>query len=427
MRKVLLLGSGGREHALGWRLLRENCEVIAAPGNPGLARDGAELVSIDSTKPENFPAVYELVKKEGIDLVLVGAEKPLSLGLVDFLNERGFSRAFGPTQAASQLESDKFFSYDVMQAAGIPQANSIKCYTTQQAIDAINQISSERGVVIKARGLAEGKGVAVCDSKQEALDEIVRHSKRFGQEVLIAERMFGQEFSIFGICDGENVLPIECSFQDHKRVFNGDQGPNTGGMGAYGPAPIADVEVVRAVSRGVMTPVIQEMKRRGTPYKGFLYAGMMMTESGPRVIEFNVRFGDPECQPAMMIIRSGFYDALSNALDGKVLNSRLEFYPGATCCVVLTSQGYPGDYKKGLVISGLESSLTRERDVEVFHAGTSFKDGRLVASGGRVLGVTAYSPRGIADARRKAYKAAADIHIPGGFAYRSDIASKAVL
>ena len=429
MKKVLIIGSGGREHALGWKLCQspEVSEVIYAPGNAGTAEGKGVNIPIDGSKKDNFQAISDLIRSKHISLTVIGPEAPLNDGQVDFLNSRGHSNVFGPTSAATQLEADKIYSYELMKLLGIPQAESIPCYSTGEAERAIKKMSG--GVVIKARGLTAGKGVTVCDSKEQALEELARHAVAFTENreyhVLIAERLFGQEFSVFGISDGKRVLPLEISVQDHKPLLDGDKGPNTGGMGAYCPAPIASADIVRHVADNIMTPVVQRMKTRDQEYKGFLYAGMIMTKDGPKVIEFNVRFGDPECQPSMMMLKGDLYTLLSSALDGKLDEVKAEFNPGAACCVVLASQGYPGSYKKGLSISGLEEAA-RVPGVKVFHAGTKIENDAIVTSGGRVLGVTAHSPNGIADAQRLAYRAVSEISIPGGFAYRTDIASKAL-
>ena len=424
MKKVLIIGSGGREHALGWKIGQsdEVSEVFYAPGNAGTQKEEkGRNVDID----ESFRKTARFIEQEDINLTVVGPEQPLANGLVDFLNYRGYNRVFGPTQKASQLESDKFFSFDLMKECFIPQAESVKCHSTNEAIDAINKKSTQNGIVIKARGLTGGKGVTVCDSKEQALSEIKNHSELYGPEVLIAERLFGQEFSVFGISDGTKVSPLEISIQDHKQLLDRDKGPNTGGMGAYCPVPITSDNFVRNISRNIMTPLVQEMKKQGNEYKGFIYGGFMMTEKGPKVIEFNIRFGDPECQPAMMMIKNGLYQPLSLALEGKLDDVDIEFNPGASCCVVLASQGYPGSYKKGLPISGLDRANAIE-GIKVFHAGTKLFDNQVVSSGGRVLGVTSYSPKGIADAQKIVYKAISKIKIPGKFHYRSDIADKAI-
>ena len=425
--KVLIIGSGGREHALGWKLGQsdEVSEVIYAPGNAGTQEEKGRNISVDGSKKDNFPDLLDFVNSESVDMVVVGPETPLADGVVDYFNPRGYNRIFGPTQRASLLESDKFFSFDLMQEIRIPQADSVKCYSTDDAIRAINERTTERGIVIKARGLTGGKGVTVCNSREQALAEIRDHADKYGSEVLIAERLYGQEFSVFGISDGNRVSPLEISLQDHKLLLDGDKGPNTGGMGAYGPAPIASAEVVRRVTENVMTPLVQRMKEQGVEYRGFVYGGMIMTEQGPKVIEFNIRFGDPECQPAMMMLRSDLYKILSSSLDGKLDQVKMEFNPGAACCIVLASQGYPEGYKKGLSISGLEDA-NRVDGVKVFHAGTKLDNKQILTSGGRVLGVTGYSPNGIADSQRLAYDGVSKINVPGSFHYRKDIADKAL-
>ncbi len=427
MKKILVIGSGGREHALGWKIGQssEVSEVIYSPGNGGTEEEKGRNISIDGSKKDNFPALLNFVNSEGIDMVVVGPEAPLADGIVDYFDSKGYNRIFGPSQRASLLESDKFYSFDLMNELKLPQADSIKCYSKEEAIRAINERATQEGIVIKARGLTGGKGVLVCDSKEQALEEIDDHIKKYGSEELIAERLFGQEFSIFGISDGNKVSPLELSIQDHKRLLDDDKGLNTGGMGAYCPTLIASVEVVRNVANNIMTPIIQRMREQGNEYKGFLYAGMIMTKEGPKVIEFNIRFGDPECQPAMMMLRSDLYASLSSSLDGKLHQVKMEFNPGAACCVVLASQGYPESYKKSLIISGLDEA-ERIEGVKIFHAGTKVENGQIITSGGRVLGVTSYSPNGIADAQRSAYEAVSKLQIPGGFHYRKDIANKAL-
>ena len=430
MKRVLIVGSGGREHALGWKLgqSEEVSEIFYSPGNAGTQEGKGRNISLDGNEPRNFPAIYNFVKEKNIDIVVVGSEETLADGIVDYLHKEDYNEVFGPTQKASFLESDKFFSYDLMSELGIPQADSIKCTKIEQAIQAINERTTVQGIVIKARGLTKGKGVKVCDSKEEALEYITYHARKYGPEVLIAERLFGQEFSIFGISDGSKVSPLEISIQDHKKSHDKDLGDNTGGMGAYCPAPIASASIIRNISENIMNPIVQRMKEKDIEYKGFLYAGMIMTQQGPKnkVIEFNVRFGDPECQPAMMMINNGLYESISLALEGRLKNNLINFNPGASCCVVLASQGYPKEYETELEITGIEKANDIE-GVKVFHSGTKLQDGKIVTSGGRVLGVTAYSPNGIRDAQRLAYQAVSKINIPGGFHYRKDIADKALL
>jgi len=422
MRKILIIGSGGREHALGWKLSQSKkvSEIFYAPGNAGtFFENKGKNVSIDCSEEENFPKIYRFIKRKNIDLTIIGSEIPLANGIVDYLNSENIHDVFGPTKEATKLESDKFFSYDLMNELKIPQANSIKCYCWGDAVNAINKFSGKEGLVIKARGLASGKGVKVCDSRDESLEEITKNNEKYGKEVLITERIYGEEFSVFGISDGEKVIPLEIVVQDYKRVFENDKGLNTGGMGAYCPVKDVSKEIIKNISEEIMNPIVHKMKEIGKEYRGFIYAGMMKTKEGLKVIEFNARFGDPECQPAMMMIKSDLYDLISSSLHQK--KEKPEFYSGASCCVVLTSKGYPGKYKQDLKISGLEEAV-KIKNVKIFHAGTKIKNDSIVTSGGRVLGVTGYSEKGIKEARKLAYEAVSKISIPEGFHYRKDIA-----
>ncbi len=427
--KVLIVGSGGREHALGWKIGQSQhvSKVIYSPGNGGTAEEKGRNISLDSTKKENFQDLLNFIKIEDIDMVVVGPEDPLAYGIVDFFNDRGYNRIFGPSQKASLLESDKFFSRDIMYDLKIPQATSTKCFDTKTAENIIKSASFlDNGVVIKARGLTQGKGVSVCSSREEALIELKKHSEKYGPHVLIAQRLYGEEFSVFGISDGNKVSPLEISLQDHKLHLDGDKGINTGGMGAYGPAPVASSKVVRYVANNIMTPVVRKMNEGGIEYKGFLYAGMIMTKDGPKVIEFNIRFGDPECQPAMMMLKSDLFETLSLSLEGKLDQVKLEFKRGASCCVVLASPGYPESYQKGLPINGLEETSSLD-GIKVFHAGTKKENGTILNSGGRVLGVTSYSHSSIKDARIKAYEGVSYLKLGNeSFHYRRDIANKAL-
>jgi len=428
-KKVLVIGSGGREHALGWNLAKDKevIEVLYAPGNAGTAEEEkGRNVPLDAANKDNFSRVADLIRAEEVTLTVVGPEQPLADGLVDHLASEGIHNVIGPTMKASALEGDKFFSYDLMLDLNIPQARSVICSTAKGARTMIERRTSKEGIVLKARGLTGGKGVIVCDSVDEALAAYDRFSQTYGEEVLVAERLFGQEFSVFGISDGERVLPLELSLQDHKPLLDGDKGPNTGGMGAYGPAPIAPPSVIRKVVDTIMTPVVREMKNWGHEYKGFLYAGMIMTKEGPKVLEFNIRFGDPEAQPAMMLLQNSLYEPLLNSVTGGLKGVTLEFKPGASCCVVLSSNGYPKKYEKGLPISGLEDVVKME-GVKVFHAGTRREGDQIVTAGGRVLGVAAYSEQGsLVEAQTLAYEAVAKLSIPGGFSFRTDIGNKAL-
>lgn len=427
MKKVLVIGAGGREHALGWKISQSNqvSEVIYSPGNAGTIEGKGRNISINGTRKENFSKLFNLVESKDIDLIVVGPEIPLSYGIVDFFNHRGYNHIFGPTANASKLESDKFYSHNLMRQLNIPQADSVICYTEEESINAIEKLADKKGVVIKSRGLTQGKGVIVCNSIEQARFEIKNHIKRYGPEVLISKRLFGQEFSIFGISDGIKVSPLEISVQDHKPLLDGDNGPNTGGMGAYCPVPIISDGLIKKISEEIMNPLISKMKSELNEYKGFLYAGMIMTSQGPKVIEFNCRFGDPECQPTMMMFKTDLYKTLSDTLEGRLNDINIKFNTGASCCVVLASKGYPNNYKKGFIINGLDE-VGENENVKVFHSGTKLNNGNIITFGGRVLGVTGYSEEGIIQAKQLTYEVVSKLNIPRGFHYRKDIADKAM-
>jgi len=434
--KILIIGQGGREHALGYSIAQdpEVDEVLYAKGNPGTAREKkGRNIELDGTKKENFKELADIVEKEDVNQMIVGPEQPLVDGIVDFFNDNGFYDIFGPRSIASVIEADKFYSYDLMNCLGIPQAESILCSTIGEAESAINKMITSMSIVIKARGLTEGKGIHVCDDKEEALFKLKGHVNKYGPEVLIAERLFGEEFSVFGISNGETIIPLEMSVQDHKRLLDNDKGPNTGGMGAYGPALIADSEMIKYVTETMMTPVVKGMKKDGREYKGFLYAAVIITEQGPKILEYNCRFGDPEAQPSVMMFKHGLYQPISTALDGRLNEVNIEFKPGAACCVVMASNGYPANYEKELSIGGLDE-VAKLHDVKVFHAGTTINNGRIVTDGGRVLGITAYSSEGIVSAQKKAYeaadiinKASTELNNKITFIYRKDIGSRGLI
>lgn len=419
---VLMVGGGGREHALGWNIAKSPRvrRILYAPGNP---RAGTEEKSenflvdgkpLNGADPKNFSKLADVIEAEDVGMVVVGPEAPLAggedgshEGLVDFLAARGYHNIVGCTKEAAALEASKFFSQDVMREANIPQADSILCETTDLARGAIERMSTPEGVVIKAEGLTGGKGVSVCDSREQALAEIGRHAELYGPKVLISQRLFGLEVSVLGLSDGDRVWPFEMVCQDHKPLLDGDFGPNTGGMGAYCPVPFVSPTFAREIADSMMTPAVQEMKKRGLEYRGVLYAGLKLTDSGPKVLEFNIRFGDPENQPLMMMIKSGLFDALYSIAKGEKLKRLgVEYNDGAACCVTMASNGYPGVYDKGLIIDGIEEAEEQVPHTKVFHAGTALKeDGQLVTSGGRVLGVTKYSVVGIDMAQKGAYQA----------------------
>lgn len=431
MAKVLIIGSGGREHALGWKLAQSPQveEVYCLGDNAGMATE-PKMHQFSDLKyaKDKFTDIESLIRRLGVDLTFIGPEQPLVDGMGDYLRKQG-RRVFGPSAAAAQLEADKFFSYDLMDLCRVPQAKSVKCSTAAEARNALEGAEWPTGVVLKARGLTGGKGVTVYDTKQQALDDLAQHAGAFGEQMLVANREHGWEFSIFGIADGNEVHPFTVAVQDHKRLNDGDQGPNTGGMGAYGPVRDVPPWLIRQIANQMLTPLVQYLRYRGTEYRGFLYAGMMMTDDGPKVLEFNVRMGDPECQPLMMLLQSDLYPLLSSAADG-YLRGEMKFKPGAACCVVLAARGYPDPKKvkaeSGESISGLEEAA-QIPGVKVFHAGTKLDEqGRIVTSGGRVLGVTAHSSDGILVAQELAYMATNRISVPGGSHYRTDIGARAV-
>jgi phosphoribosylamine--glycine ligase len=421
---VLIIGSGGREHALGWRLAASPHvnKVYFAPGNGGTT----ENVDV---RQNDVEGLVRFAKKLGDCLTVVGPEEPLSLGVVDAFAREGL-RIFGPTKEAAMLESSKVFAKEFMQKAGIP---TVRFATFSDAQKAKDYASKQAGkLVVKADGLAAGKGVIVCDSAQEAIDAIDRLmvSGEFGPaggRIVIEERLSGEEASFIALCDGKTYIPL-ASCQDHKRVFDGDRGPNTGGMGAYSPAPVIDDALHEKIVKRVMEPAVKAMKGRGTPFSGFLYAGIMVDErtGEPYVLEFNARMGDPECQPMMMRIKSDLYEYIDAAVDCRLASMpAIEWDDRTAVCVVMASRGYPGSYKKGEAIEGLDSHFGP--DVVVFHAGTARDaQGRIVTNGGRVLGVTALG-RDARQAIDNAYSAVRKIRWgENGHHYRTDIARRAL-
>ena len=418
---ILLLGSGGREHALAWKIAGSPLveRLYCAPGNAGIAKE-CELVALD---PTDHSAVTAFCKERKIDLVVVGPEAPLCAGIVDDLAAAGI-KAFGPSRAAARLEGSKGFTKDLCQASNIPTAAYARFSALAPAIAYIRRHATP--VVVKADGLAAGKGVVVAETLAEAEAAIERmfvgELGAAGTQVVIEEFLQGEEASFFALCDGESAIALGCA-QDHKRAFDGDRGPNTGGMGAYAPAPIMTDDLSRRVMNEIVLPTVRVMKSTGTPYKGVLYAGLMISSAGPKLIEYNVRFGDPECQVLMLRLMSDLVPALLASCDGMLRNFDLRWYADAALTVVMAAKGYPGAYAKGSVIEGLDAAAAIE-GVEIFHAGTLTQDGRILANGGRVLDVCA-TGKTIAEARSRAYRAVDRIRWSDGFC-RRDIGSRAV-
>jgi phosphoribosylamine--glycine ligase len=411
---ILLLGSGGREHALAWKIAASPLltKLWCAPGNAGIARE-AECVALDIT---DHRAVIEFCKRNKVDFVVIGPDAPIAAGIVDDLNAAGF-KAFGPTKAAGQLESSKNFTKALCRAHNIPTA----AYEHFTDADAAKAYIRKQGtpIVVKADGLAAGKGVVVAVTESEALAAVdMMFGGGFGgagAEVVIEEFMEGEEASFFALCDGEHALPLATA-QDHKRAFDGDTGPNTGGMGAYSPAPVmTDAMNARVMSEMIM-PTLRAMQAMGAPYKGVLFAGIMVTNDGPKLVEYNARFGDPETQVLMLRMMSDVLPALIACADGQLKNFSLRWFDDVALTVIMATKGYPGDYGKGSVITGLDAA-SKIDCVEIFHAGTVAKDGRLVANGGRVLNVCA-SGKTVSEARQRAYQAVDRIKWPEGFCRR---------
>ncbi len=422
--KILVVGNGGREHALAWKLAQSPLAttVFVAPGNAGTKAD-AENVDIpvtDTAKLVNF------AKQNQVHLTVVGPEAPLAAGIVDAFDQEKL-RAFGPSKSAAQLEASKVFCKKILRQANVPTADYCTFRNAESAIRYLNEREDDR-VVVKADGLAAGKGVIVCQDREQAIDAVNRiaRDKQFGdagKEFIIEERLFGEEASILAITDGRTLVTLP-SAQDHKPAYDGDTGPNTGGMGAYSPTPLVDDELFHRVEEGVLVPTVHAMKRARYPFRGVLYAGLMITQQGPKVLEYNVRFGDPECQPLMMRLKSDLLTVLDAAVDGRLDELEpLQWDTRPAVCVVMASDGYPGDYERGRPIRGLAEAAALP-DVKVFHAGTATLDHQVVTNGGRVLGVTAVGDS-IAAAKLQAYKAVKCIRWDGAWC-RKDISDKAL-
>jgi len=423
--KILVIGSGGREHALAWKISQSPKvnQLFCAPGSAAIG----ELAQCVAVNPEQIEKLADLAEKEKIDLTVVGPELPLTLGIADLFEEKGL-KIFGPNRAAAQLEGSKAFAKEILKDSGIPTA-SFGTFT--DAASAKRYVAKNPApCVVKADGLAAGKGVLICTDHEQAeaaIDDIlVRHAfGQAGEKVVIEEFLDGEEASFMVLTDGDHVLPLASS-QDHKRVFDNDEGPNTGGMGAYSPAPVVTSAMHQRILHEILKPLLSGLKNEGIRYRGVIYVGLMITKSGPKVLEFNARFGDPECQPIMMRLKSDLVPLLEATIDGKlnqVQEVQAEWYEDPAVCVVLSARGYPGLYDKGHEIRGLDKLRHWEKGF-VFHAGTAKENGRWLTSGGRVLGVTARGSD-IGNAVTNAYAAVSQISWDG-MHYRKDIARRAL-
>jgi len=422
--KVLVIGNGGREHALAWKIGQSSRveRVFVAPGNAGTAID-AENVDIS---PTDFSRLIKFVKQNDVGLTVVGPELPLTKGIVDAFNDSRL-RIFGPRAAAAELEGSKVFCKNLLRHADVPTAD----YQVFRNADHATTYLKDREdvpVVVKADGLASGKGVFVCSTRTEAIEAVKRigRNKEFGEagnQIVIEERLDGHEASVLAITDGRTIVTLPPA-QDHKRAYDGDTGPNTGGMGAYCPAPVLDDETLHLIEEQVLVPTVHAMKRGRRPFKGVLYAGIMLTNQGPKVLEFNVRFGDPECQPILFRLQSDLVDVLDATVDGRLDELEpLRWDPRPAVSVVMASEGYPGSYERGLPIRGLDEAV-KIPDVKVFHSGTATVDGQVVTNGGRVLAVTALGST-IPAAKLQAYTAIKCIRWAGAWC-RKDISDKAL-
>ena len=421
---VLVIGSGGREHALVWKIKQSPKvkNVYCIPGNAGISNDAQCFES----KISDFSALAGFVKDKSIDITVVGPEVPLSEGIVDYFNAAGL-KVFGPNKKAAQLEGSKIFSKNFMKKHGIPTAEYGAFNNLSEALKYLDKIDKNTPLVVKADGLAAGKGVIICKNTDEAKSSLreILEKKVFGlagENVVIEEFLSGEETSIMVFMDGKNYH-IMVSSQDHKRVFDSDLGPNTGGMGAYAPAPVFDKEIRQVVEETIIKPIIKGLEKDKIEYKGVLYIGLMICNKKPFVLEFNCRFGDPETQVVLPLLKSDVMDIVESVIAGKLDKCKIEWYNKSAVCVVLTSQGYPGSYVKGKQIKGL-ADAAKAKNVVVFHAGTSFKDTQVVTSGGRVLGVTGIGDN-INDALKASYGAVNSINFEG-MHYRKDIAKRAL-
>ncbi len=422
--KVLIIGSGGREHALAWKLAQSPriTRLFVAPGNAGTISNLQSLISSAPISADDSPALISFAREQKIDLALIGPEAPLAAGLADELRSAG-AKVFGPSKAAAEIESSKAFTKSFMARHNIPSARFATFTDFYKATGHL--LSIDYPVVIKASGLAAGKGVIVpdcADDAEKALRSIMldREFGSAGDEVVIEERLSGEEVSLLAFIDGVTVKPMPPA-QDHKRLLDGDRGPNTGGMGAYAPAPLCPPAMVEELTRTILQPTVDGLRAEGRSFVGVLYAGLMLTPDGARVLEFNCRFGDPETQALLPLLDSDLLDIAEACADGRLSEVEVKWKPGAAACVVLTSEGYPGKYPSGREISGLDSPLDH---AVVFHAGTKMIDGKVVTAGGRVLAVTGWGDT-IAEALRRAYAAVERVRFEG-MQWRRDIGGRAI-
>ena len=420
--KVLIVGGGGREHALVWKVAQspQVDKVYCAPGNAGIAMQ-AECVPIGA---EDVSGLRKFALDKGIDLTVVGPEAPLCAGIVDAFQSKGL-KVFGPSRKAARIEGSKVFAKQLMSRHGVPTADFRSFDSAERAKAYIEMVGAS--IVVKADGLAGGKAVIICTTVQEGLDAVNRMMIKgefgaSGEQVIVEGFLEGEEASVFAFTDGRTIALMP-SCQDHKAVYDGDRGPNTGGMGAYSPAPVVTPELRDTIERDVVVQTVHAMNREGRPYEGVLYAGLMISEQSPSVLEFNCRFGDPEMQPLVLRLKSDLVPILLATVERGLEEAQIEWHEGAALCVVMASGGYPGKYEKGKPIRGLEE-VEQMQDVVVFHSGTRREHGQIVTDGGRVLGVTARGAD-VAEAHRRAYEAVSKIHFEGAHC-RSDIGWRAV-
>ncbi len=419
MYNILLLGSGGREHSIAWALSKDkNIEnLYCAPGNAGTSLI-SKNISLDIL---NNQELYDFAKDNNINLIIVGPEQPLENGIIDYFNKKNI-KIFGPNKYAAQLETSKLFARYIMEEYNIPQPAFFECKSEEDIMSLRNQLGFP--MVLKADGLAAGKGVIICNNNKDlnsAIDDMISN-KKFGvasSKISVEECLKGEELSVFAICDGEGYKIIN-SAQDHKRVYDDDKGPNTGGMGAYAPAPLFDSKLRSKVEKNIIKPILKAMSDKGNPYKGFLYIGLMIQDDEPYVIEFNVRLGDPEAQVLIPLIKSSFLDIVLSSIDGNINSLKIDMHDSYAVTVVLASNGYPESYKKDMKITGLDK-LNKEI---IFHAGTNYKNNILLSSGGRVLNVVGLK-KNLKSAINHVYSLAEKIKFDNKY-YRTDIGNKAI-